>query len=54
MSQEDFALIAALLGASCLFGAWMMWRGKDARDDVGLMAGAGASLAALAATLHLA
>lgn len=54
MNQEDFALIALLLCASCLFGAWKMWRGKDAREDVGLMAGAGAGLAALAATLHLA
>ena len=53
MTREDFALIAALLGAAFLVAAWVMFRGRDAREDIGVMAGAGASLGALAATLHV-
>jgi hypothetical protein len=54
VTQDDFALIAAVFAATFLLSALLGARAGNARRDVALMGGSGAALGALSALLFAA
>lgn len=48
MNDEGFAIMTAVLGASCLLAAFLGHRAGNEKRDVRLMAGGGAALGGIA------
>jgi hypothetical protein len=51
MTQDDFALMAAVLAGAAALAAFFGWRAGNSRADVALMGGSGIALGTLAGLL---
>ena len=51
MTQDDFALMAAVIAGAIAIAAFFGWRGGNSRADVALMGGSGLALGSVAGLL---